>query len=168
MKASVFKTVLCLFSALAVLTLPSCAPKANSAEDILRCICASVELPAGQTYLSLSEEGEKNYLSPDTAEALYGSDSLEEDFPLIEEYAIYIAASAPCEIAVFRCRSRSDTDDVAEMCLERADMLGTLMKGTALDELYGQISVTRHKKYVLMILCNAPVQALDAARAALK
>ena len=167
MKASVFKTLICLFVILAPV-LQSCSKAQKSAEDILYRICASVELPAGSTYLSQAEEGEENYLSPDTASALYGARALEEKLPLVEEYAIYLAASAPCEIAVFKCRSRSDTDGVAEMCLERADALGALMKGTALDGLYGQARVTKHKKYVVMILCEDHERALDAARTALK
>ncbi len=168
MKKSSFKSLLCLVSVLFILLFPSCSAQSVSAEEILYEICASLELPAGQTYLLRAAEGEKNYLSADTAGTLYGEKAVNETFPLLEDYAIYLSSSLPCEIAVFRCYSRSDTDKVSAMCLERADALGALMKNTEFYELYQNAEIITHKKYVLMLLCEDTDRAFDEARKALE
>ncbi len=167
MNSSICKNFLCPILALAVLFCPSCGRKNASAEEILYKICASLELPAGKTYLLEATEGEENYLSPDTAQGLYGSSSVKEDFPLIEDYAIYLSSSLPCEIAVFKCYSRSDTDSVSAMCLERADELAVLMKNTELNGISQSATVITDKKYVVMLLCEDTEKAREIALRAL-
>ena len=92
MKNSVVRGLFCLALIFSVCLLNACSRHNRGAEDILYEICASLSLPAGQTYLAHTEEGGEHYLSSDTAQSLYGAESVENTFPLIEDYAIYISS----------------------------------------------------------------------------
>ncbi|MBQ7383952.1 MAG: hypothetical protein IJV72_04085 [Clostridia bacterium] len=167
MKNSVVRGLFCLALIFSVCLLNACSRHNRGAEDILYEICASLSLPAGQTYLAHTEEGGEHYLSSDTAQSLYGAESVENTFPLIEDYAIYISSFAePCEIAVFSCYSRSDTDTVSAMCLARADEIAVLLKGSEGE--YPSAEITTYKKYIVMLLCEDTDRALETAREALK
>ncbi len=144
-----------------------CARSDNSAENLLCEICASLSLPAGRLYLRGADEGSENFLSLDTMSVMYGNEA-ENDFAVIEDFAIYVSEVAlPCEVAVFRCYSSSDTDTVAAMCLERADMIKVLLKDTGLAELCEGTEVVVRGHYVVMLVTDAPAEARSAARKAL-
>ncbi|MBO5415262.1 MAG: DUF4358 domain-containing protein [Clostridia bacterium] len=167
MKISVAKCIFCLVLLLPLCLLPSCSASDKRAEDILYRICESLSLPAGQTYLSEAEEGSDSYLSENTAQSLYGESHTKRTFPLIEDYAIYISSFAePCEVAVIKCYSRSDTDAVAEMCLERADEISVILKNT--DYAARRAKILTRGNYVVMLLCEDSDKAADIARRALK
>ena len=157
--------ILCLLLAGAVLLLPSCSRRGASAEELLYKICADAELPAGKTYLCSAAEGDAAYLSPDTAETLFGADSVKEIFPLIEDYAIYISTAIPQEIAVFRAYSRSDTDALAAMCLSRIDTLSVLLNGTSLA---ADSEIIKRGKYVIMLFGNDTKELCESAENAIK
>ena len=89
-------------------------------------------LPAGKTYRSDAEVGEDGYFSPQLMATMYGEGAAEHFFPLIEEYTIFLSSRPePCELAVFRCYAKNDTDRIAEMCLSRTDLLRIALAGTA-------------------------------------
>ena len=138
---------------LALLFASACSGGSKSCEEALYGICAEMKLPAGQTYLSGAEEGSDKYLSEDTINTLYGERAYGELFPLIEEYAIYISSFAePYEAAVFKCRSRSDTDLIAEMCFARTDILKVILRDTEFAELVQEARVSVKGKLVFMII----------------
>lgn len=99
---------------------------------------------------SEAKEGDITFLSEGTKIALYGDKRSAECFPLIEEYAILLCTNGVGELAVFKCFSESDTDLVAAMCLERADLLKVALKSTSFADKSADISVTIRGKYVLM------------------
>ena len=122
------------------------------AEDMLIDICSELELPAGETYLCGAEEGSEGYLPEDTMGFMYGKDA-KERFSLLEDYAIYISSfAAPYEVAVLKCRSVSDTDTLAAMCLERADCLKVLLRDTEYAELARGARIYTEGRFVVMIM----------------
>ena len=166
MKNPAIKSLFCIVLICACL-FSGCARRDKRTDNSLYEICASLSLPAGETFLSDAKEGEANFLSRDTADSLYGKGCVERTFPLIAEYAVYISSFAePCEVAVFKCYSRTDTDTVSEMCLERADEISVLLKNTEYASVDARI-ITR-QKYVVMLLCEDTDKAAEAARKALK
>ena len=127
----------------------------RSAEDILYEICNDMELPAGSTYLSAAEEGSEKYLSDHLIESLYGKKAKEENFSLIEDYAIYLSSfAAPYEVAIFKCFSSSDTDTVASMCLQRADVLAVVLRDTGFSYLSERVNVTVRGHFVVMLVAE--------------
>ena len=146
-----FILLLCVFLAFSA---AGCG-KNESAQDILYRICADSELPSGTTYLSGVPEGSSSYLSTDTAEVLYGEEAADEVFPLVKDYAIYLSSFAePYEVAVFECYSRSDTDEVAKMCLERAETLKVSLRGTQYSSIAENAKVEISGKFVIMVVAG--------------
>lgn len=142
-----------------------CSREARSAEELLCGICASLSMPAGQIYLSGAEEGSENFLSSETAQAIYGAEA-ETVLDLVEDFAIYLsAAGAPREAAVFRCYSSSDTDTVAALFLERVDAIKVLLKDSGAAELAAGAEVTVRGRYVVMVVCDDAEATKDAVTA---
>ena len=100
-------------------------------------------------YSSLAEYGELGYIDDTVKITLYGEKCAEEYFSLVEEYAIFTSGRQAGEIAVFKCYSRSDTDVIAQMCLERADLIKVALSGTELEEKSRAIRTEIHGRYVL-------------------
>ena len=147
----VFILLMCVFLAFSV----SGCGKTEDARDILYRICADSELPSGVTYLSGAPEGSSSYLSHDTAEVMYGESAVDEVFPLVKDYAIYLSSFAePYEVAVFECYSRSDTDEVARMCLERAEVLKVALRGTQYSSIAETAKVEIKGKLVMMVVAG--------------
>ena len=100
-------------------------------------------------YSSLADLGELGYMDDSVRNTLYGEKYTEEYFSLLEEYAIYLSGRQAGEVAIFKCNSRSDTDVIARMCLERADTLKVALRGTALEEKTRSIRTEIHGRFVL-------------------
>ena len=141
----------------------------GSAEDILYKICDELELPSGGTYLASAEEGSERYFSDGLIEVLYGKDAKEECFSLIEDHAVYLSGfAAPYEVAVFKCFSRSDTDTVASMCLERADMLAVVLRDTDFASLSQNAIVQIRGRFVIRVVADDPEIAKDIVMKAMR
>ena len=135
---------------------PLCAcTDQKSAETILFDITKDfTELPDGSVYLSSAEEGSKNFLVPSLINSLYYEGAAEYEFSLVEEYAIYISDFAkPCEIAVYKCYSRSDTNLIASMCLRRIESLRVILKDTSFADVVmnAKIEIRGHFVIVTMV-----------------
>jgi hypothetical protein len=100
----------------------------------------------GEIYLCGAQEGDIGYASRDLLVTLYGEKNVEEYFTVISDYAIYISAREPGEIAIFECFSRSDTDLVAAMCFERSDELKVALRGGKDEE----IQVKVYSRFVIL------------------
>ena len=124
--------------------------QSERAEDMLYRICTELELPSGETYLKSAEEGSAGYLDQSMINTLYGKEGASV-FLLIEDYAIYISSFAvPYEVAVFKCYSRSDSDSVAELCLERIETLKVILRDSEHFELVQRARVEIKGRYVVM------------------
>ena len=85
---------------------------------------------------------------------MYG-DEAERGFALLEDYAIYLSSfSVPYEVAVFRCRSTSDTDTIAAMCLGRIDAMRVLLHDTEYAKVLEKARVTQNGRFVIMVAAD--------------
>ena len=112
------------------------------------------ELPDGSVYLSSAEEESENFLSATMINTLYHEGAAEYEFSMIEEYAVYISEFAkPCEIAIYKCYSRSDTNLIASMCLKRIEKLTIMLTGTSFSEipLKADVDIKGHFVIVTMV-----------------
>ena len=152
-----------------LLLLCACAKEQATAAQVLDALVkAEIGLPAGQIYLSAAPEDDASYLSPDLMAALYGEGELPWQLSLLEDYGLFLsAAQHPCEFAVFRVRSRSDTDDVAAMCLSRLDTLRSHYKNTQYASYTQNARVVVIGKYVLLLISSDTEHALRAAKGVL-
>jgi hypothetical protein len=115
--------------------------------------------------LSAAPEDDASYLSPDLVAVLYGEGELPWQLSLLEDYGLFLStAQHPCEFAVFRCYARSDTDDVAAMCLSRLDTLRIHYKNTQYASYTQNARVVVIGKYVLLLISSDPEHALGAAK----
>ena len=131
----------------------SCARAQTPCKDILNEIMyARDDLPDGNIYVSGEEEGSERYLSPQLIRTMYG-DGADELFELLEDHAIYVSSFAsPCEIAIFRCYSSSDTYRIETMCISRIDELRVALRGTEFEELCDSAITEIHGRYVLAVI----------------
>ena len=102
----------------------------RSALDILSEKMSDVgDIPSGSIYLSTSEEWESSYLSPELLSVMYGENA-EESLALCSDIAIYLSERAPYEIAVFKCYSSADAENIAALCMKRMDNMRVILKNT--------------------------------------
>ena len=158
------KKFLCAILCLCVcLCASSCADKSNTAEDILGGIMNEMseisDLPKGKIYRAGAEEGSEDYLSADTATALYGENAAHH-LTLVSDFAIYLSAfAAPCEIAVFICYSASDALTIERMCRERADVLSVAMRESDLCDLKLNATIVRKGRRVAFAMTDSAPRA---------
>lgn len=144
------KNAFLLFVCFALFLCSTSCVQRDSAADILYRVCAEYELPSGETYIKSAEEGSAGYLDESMIQTLYGKDGIDV-FPLLEDYAIYISSFAePYEVAVFICYSASDTDSIAELCLERMEVLKVILRDTEYFEIIEKGSVGIKGRCVIM------------------
>ena len=151
---------------LILMSLCGCARPEPPPEQVLLALTeAEIGLPAGQIYLASAGKEEASYLSPDLISALYGKGELPWQLSLIEDYGIFLSITQhPCEFAVFRCYSRSDTDLVAAMCHERLDALCAHYGETEYERYTEQAAVAVIGKHVLLLVSADARHALATAR----
>ncbi len=126
-------TIITAFLLILAVCLYGCVRSDIRAEDLLYSICAELELPSGETYLSFAEEGSKGYFSTDMMKNTYGKEA-EKIFSLLSDYAVYFSSFAyPYEVAVLKCRSRSDVNKVAALLQKRADEVSIALRDTELS-----------------------------------
>ena len=125
------KTVFLIFMIFIFLSFLTSCKETRNAEDILLYITNDIEeLPYGNLYLKSAQEGSAAHLPKSSLISLYGEDAIGYEFSLVEDYAIYLCTKYPCEIAVYKCYTYSDTELIAMMCLKRIDTLRVLLEGT--------------------------------------
>ena len=137
------------------LNISSCQRVNKPCARMLEEIMSDTEiLPAGNVYGSQCEMGSEGYFPDSMRKTMYGDDC-DRWFSLMEEYALFVSSSGiPCEIAVFKCYSATDARSVEFMCLNRAELLRTALRGTGFSELCGRISVARDGRVVLFIMAE--------------
>lgn len=139
-----------------ILPLSSCKSENRSAEELLSSLMAQTRgLPAGEIYLKGAREGENAYFSQSLCESMYGSRAFEL-LPLTEDFAIYMSsAAAPYEIAVFKCYSATDAENLASVCVKRAETLRTLLSKTEWRELCDSAKITVSGRIVIMTVTGS-------------
>ena len=132
--------------------LSSCTEKnGKSAYFLLSEIMATADgLPAGIIYRSDASVGQESYFSPSAAMSMYGEEGARA-IAETEEFALYVSSvGIPFEIAVFKCMTVSSADEIAAICLMRAEALRTLLHSTEWHSLAESARVERKGKTVIM------------------
>ena len=170
------KTICALLSLIIIALFLTCCGKNNRPKtDAILCAMLSCakELKAGTVYTTASSPGAPDYLSEGLLEALYGHG----DFPdvLGRAESISLRASSGLyaeEFAVFLCRSRRDTEEIADLCLGRIDTIRYFINANseklsldsdisaALDN--AKVIISGH--YVIMVVSKDPSVAIAAAK----
>ena len=162
------KHLLPLLLALAMLLpLPACRQD-PSPQTVLDTMSATQPpLPAGQCYLDTASPGEKTYAEAELIAALYGNGATPPEWDSVLAFAIRPSSFAtPCELAVFRCVSAREAEDVARMCLRRVEILRRTCRDTPYESIAAQATVSIRGSYVLMAVCPDPTAAISAGRQA--
>lgn len=100
-------------------------------------------------YTTDAEEGDPAYFSEEMKKSLYGEKRASECFEIIEDCAVFVSGRGAEELAVFKCYSRSDTDAVAAMCLERSESLRVALKQIKNQDTSKTTQIEIHGRYVL-------------------
>lgn len=137
-----------------LISFSSCVSSQKSSEELLSELAGKVpELPYGTVYLSDAEEGESSYADSALLKSLYGESATEYELPLTENFAIYLSSFAsPCEIAVFKCYSASDTEILAGMCFNRIEQLSVLLASSEFSERVSRADVRVSGRFVIMTM----------------
>ena len=121
---------------LAALLLTSCRAAPTPLEAVRALYEIELSPPAGIFYSTESREGDESFLSSEMLASAYGIESTESG---ILSASIFMSTSgAPCEFAVFLCKSRDDAEDVALYCRSRID---TILKNAADSAKFSGISL---------------------------
>lgn len=108
----------------------------------------------GNIFLKSAEEGDAFFISQKVKKTMYGErffDCLEAS----EDYAIYVSASTPYEIAIFKCFSRNDIDNILRMCYERADELKVALRFGKWAQASKSILISEFKNYILFLFTES-------------
>lgn len=137
-----------------VFLLALCSCSQNVEEDTFDILCELLAYSGenreeAALYSSSADIGEFGYIDDGIKTTLYGERCDKDYFPLVEEYSICLFERQAGEVALFKCYSRSDTDTIAQMCLERADLIKVMLNGTEHEEKSRAIRIEIHGRYVL-------------------
>ncbi len=154
-----------VISFLLLFSLAACSVSPMSTDKALSRIMEKGEkLPDGMIYHLGAEEGSEYYLPPSVRDSMYG-DASEEIFSLLEDYSIYMSSFAkPFEIAVFKCRSKSDGRRIEAMCRDRRDIVSVALRETEFYEMCRDIRIIRDGEWVFFIMSDEPDVMARTAR----
>ena len=131
----------------------SCEKKALSCEELLMfCVEYGIENYSdnGTVFFKEAEEGDAFFISDKIKERMYGERFLEA-LDGTEDFAIYVSASTPYEIALFKCYSRNDTENILRMCYERADELKVALRFGKWEKATQGILIRGYKNHVVFL-----------------
>ena len=157
-----FKKVLsCFFVIAFILSASSCNETPSCSFLIAKMLAVSGEDIDGNGYLyyASAEEGSTEYFSQELYSAMYGEDSKTRYFSKIEDFAVFVSQRTAGELALFKCYSRSDADDIAKMCLIRADSIKVALRGSESAEKSKNIKVGIYGKIVVFYFVEQPQKA---------
>ena len=162
------KKLLPVFLLIAFIISGCSARKDMGCEDIMiRMLCYTNESSRenGKIFLLSAQEWENEYFSDENKAILYGDKAFEHSFEKIEDCAIFVCSRYPEEIAIFKCYSRSDTKEITQMCMLRADSIKVALRGTEWSEKAEMIKISVHKRFVIMSFTDDPAKIEEKLRA---
>ena len=151
------KKALFIFLLIIVMFVCSCQRVDNCTYILFRLMSVTEEgvSDTGCIYTADADADTVGYLSAEVADTLYGENSYERYFTMIEDYAIFVSTREPQEIAVFKCYSRSDVDAVARMCLSRADEIEIALRKSEYANMSEGIRIDVYREFVIMYFTDA-------------
>lgn len=137
------KALFCFMPLCLVCIFCSCSQNLSCSVMLAKTVVYSGEDSDGNGYFYFAEaqEGDIEYFSDELCALMYGDVAKERYFSKISDFAIFTSERTAGELAIFRCHSRSDTDEIVRMCLERADAIKVGLRGSEYEEKSSGIKV---------------------------
>ena len=152
---------------LVCLLLGGCASNATPTMVLQAVMEAEKPLPAGRFYLLSAPQDDPHHPSEGLLAAAFGNGRFPPEMSEVEDAAFYLSVTAPCELAVFLCKSTDGADAVAKMCLRRADLLMRDSTNGGKGVAPESVAVTVRGKWVILCVSSDPAAACRAFRRAL-
>jgi hypothetical protein len=111
----------------------------------------------GYVFLKNVEKTSVFFMSEKTRSLMYGQ-KFDSVLEATKDFAIYVSASSPYEIAIFECYSKNDTDEILRMCYERADDKKIALRFGEFERASMEILVEVYKKYVIFVFTESSDQ----------
>ncbi len=105
-------------------------------------------------FLGSADENSAFYMSDSQKISVYG-EKFKSTIDSCEDFAIYFSASSPYEIAIFKCYSKNDAEDILRMCYERSDEKKVGLRFTEWEEASKFIEIVEHRKFVFFIFTDS-------------
>ena len=144
---------------------------------VLQTMISAVEkIPTGQCRSSSSDEGTKEFLSPDLLAGLYGEASRkwihDTDDAILDSAAVYLSEQRhPFELAVFRCKNEGDISggqgSVMGICQSRLASVARAWQGSEYESVVTHAIVIHEKQFVILIVAEDPAPIITAAKKAI-
>lgn len=145
-----------LISSLLIMTLSCSAKDSYTCKDIIEKMLATCEGSggkAGELYFEGALEGEEGFFSPSLMRDMYADQGVAR-MAGVEDFAIFVSAREPFEIAIFKCFSTDDVEAVTLLCLGRRDLIRVSLRNTRWSEQTSDIRVCSSGRYVLFAFCD--------------
>ena len=155
------KALSCFLLISLMISLSACYDTPSCSYLLVKVLAVSGENTDGNGYLyfAKAQEGEIEYFSDELYSVMFGEGAKERYFSKIEDFAIFVSQRTAGELAIFKCFSRSDTDDIAEMCLKRADDIKVALKDSEYEEKSKTIKVEIYGNIVVLYFIDEPKKA---------
>ena len=72
-----------------------------------------------------------------------------------KDFAIYISASSPYEVAVFECYSKNDANEILRMCYERTDEIKVGLRFSRWENQSKFIALQTYGRYVIFAFTDS-------------
>ena len=152
------------------LTVCSCSQSTKSAEQLLAAVMQDVSnLPAGNVRILGTPEYDQHYLPISLLRVMLSSSEQFDEEKNIRELALFLSNTDElCEIAIFCADSSSSAEDIAVLCLKRADMLKSSPSLSKENKEIAESSrIILHGRYLLYVVAKNGDEIAETFRASL-
>jgi hypothetical protein len=108
----------------------------------------------GYIFLKNAEEGSTFFISQNTSATMYG-EKFCDVLSSTCDFAIYVSAPIPYEVAVFECYSKNDADEILQMCYERADEIKVGLRYSEWENASKFIETVILGRYVIFVFTES-------------
>ena len=108
----------------------------------------------GYIFLKNVDETSVFFMPSKKISSMYG-ERFQNAIDKTNDFAIYVSASTPYEIAIFECYSQNDIDLITRMCYERADEIKIALRYGEWISKSQAIEIEIYKKYVIFIFTDS-------------
>lgn len=108
----------------------------------------------GYIFFKSAEKSSAFFMTEKTKNIMYGEKFCYE-LNAVKDFAIYISASSPYEVAVFECYSKNDANEILRMCYERTDEIKIGLKFSRWESQSKFIALQTHGRYVIFAFTDS-------------
>ena len=108
----------------------------------------------GYIFLKSADESSAFFMTERTKRILYG-ERFSYELDAAKDFAIYISASSPYEVAVFECYSKNDANEILRMCYERTDEIKVGLRFSKWESQSKFIALQTYGRYVIFAFTDS-------------